>query len=113
MPKCRTEDAVVRLIRDRGEAGRSKYRKSMDRRDITPSGWVRHFQEELADGLQYAERMHGLALLLESAIPIMRKHAEAGQPQAIAWMKKLQRQCDFPCQFPAGHKEESHARLDA
>lgn len=63
----KTEDAVVEMIRSRGEFGRGKYKTSMDRKDLTMSEWIIHYQEEMADGLQYAERMKGGAELLERA----------------------------------------------
>ena len=59
MRPCRAEDRVVQMIRRRGVVGRAKYATSMDREDFTTSQWIQHFQEELADGLQYAERMKG------------------------------------------------------
>jgi hypothetical protein len=56
-PECKTEDAVVDLIRSRGKVGRKKYGTSMDRQDLTPAQWCQHLQEELADALQYVERV--------------------------------------------------------
>lgn len=43
----------------------------MDRNDLHPDEWVRHHQEELADALQYAERLKGMAELLHEARDIM------------------------------------------
>ena len=65
------EDAVVAMIRSRGKVGRRKYRTTMDRRDLHPDEWVQHHQEELADALQYAERLKGMAELLHTARDIM------------------------------------------
>jgi hypothetical protein len=55
--ECKTEDTVVDLIRSRGAVGRKKYGTSMDREDLTPAQWCQHLQEELADALQYVERV--------------------------------------------------------
>lgn len=68
---CKTEDAIVELIRSRGKAGRKTYRNSMDRRDLHPDEWIEHHQQELADGLQYAERIKGATKLLHEARDIM------------------------------------------
>ncbi len=65
------ENAVVAMIRSRGKVGRRKYRTTMDRKDLHPDEWVQHYQEELADALQYAERMKGMAELLHTARDIM------------------------------------------
>lgn len=68
---CNTEDAVIEMIRSRGKVGRHKYRTTMDRRDLHPDQWARHLQEELADALQYAERLKGATRLLHEARDIM------------------------------------------
>lgn len=60
-----TENKVVDLIRSRGVAGFAKYKNSMDRNDLTPQEWIQHLQEELADGLQYAERVKDAAKILD------------------------------------------------
>jgi hypothetical protein len=59
------------MIRSRGKVGRQKYRTTMDRKDLHPDEWVQHHQEELADALQYAERLKGMAELLHTARDIM------------------------------------------
>lgn len=71
MPSSNIEKQVINLIRARGKLGRKKYRATMDRRDLKPSDWIQHFQEEMCDGLQYAERMKAIALLTESAAQIL------------------------------------------
>ena len=68
---CSTEDAVVEMIRARGKVGRRKYRSTMDRKDLHPDEWVEHHQQELADALQYAERIKGATKLLHDARDIM------------------------------------------
>ena len=65
------EDAVVHLIRTRGKVGRHKYATTMDRRDLRPEAWMQHLQEELADALQYAERVKQCGQLLDDARSIM------------------------------------------
>lgn len=59
------------MIRSRGKVGRRKYGTTMDRKDLHPDEWVQHHQEELADALQYAERLKGMAELLHTARDIM------------------------------------------
>lgn len=68
---CSTEDAVIEMIRKRGKVGRQKYRHSMDRKDLHPDEWIEHHQQELADALQYAERIKGATRLLHDARDIM------------------------------------------
>jgi hypothetical protein len=68
---CSTEDAVIEMIRKRGKVGRQKYRQSMDRKDLHPDEWIEHHQQELADALQYAERIKGASKLLHEARDIM------------------------------------------
>jgi hypothetical protein len=65
------EDAVVAMIRSRGKVGRRKYRTTMDRKDLHPDEWIEHHQQELADALQYAERIKGATKLLHEARDIM------------------------------------------
>lgn len=65
------EDAVVNMIRSQGKVGRGKYRTTMDRKDLHPDEWTQHLQEELADALQYAERLKGMGELLHTARDIM------------------------------------------
>jgi hypothetical protein len=90
-----TENAVVQMIRQRGEVGRKKYGIGMDRRDLSLAQWIQHLQEELADGLQYAERMKGGASLLDEARSIMETLAdERGWEVAADWVKRFDEQ--FP-----------------
>lgn len=67
----RVEDAVVEMIRRRGVVGRRQYRHLLDRNDLHPDEWIEHHQEELADALQYAERIKGAMRLLHDARDIM------------------------------------------
>lgn len=83
---CKTEDAVVALLRVRGRVGRLTYNASMDRSDLTPSQWIQHFQEEMGDGLQYAERVKGACKLLEEAVPMIEALATMGWETASEWL---------------------------
>lgn len=92
---CNTEDAAVNLIRDRGVIGRQTYRQTMDRSDLTPAQWARHFQEEMADGLQYGIRVEGACQLLEEARAIMQSLAtERGWDVCEQWLAR------YDAQFP-------------
>ncbi len=62
---------MIEMIRGRGKVGRQKYGQSMDRKDLHPDEWIEHHQQELADALQYAERMKGATKLLHEARDIM------------------------------------------
>lgn len=87
---CKTEDAVIELLRDRGEVGRKKYGVSMDRNDLTMVQWLQHLQEELGDALQYAERVKAASELLARAVTIIDQTAGAA---AAVWVR------DFRDQF--------------
>lgn len=91
MSTPRTEDAVVGLIRRRGAVGREKYRTSMDRRDLSPAQWFQHFQEELADGLQYAERLKRACDLLEEAAHIIGR-AAVDSGRGLQWLANYKAQ---------------------
>ena len=51
------EEQVIDLIQSRMETGKAKYGVGMDREDLTPIEWLRHFQAELLDGSIYAEKI--------------------------------------------------------
>lgn len=92
-----TENAVVQLIRSRGVVGRKTYKSTMDRRDLKLSEWIQHHQEELADALQYGERIKGGACLLEDARAIMDCLAnERGWEVARDWVKRFDQQFPKP-----------------
>jgi hypothetical protein len=52
-----TEDRVIAKIRKRRAAGRKKYGTTMERRDISLAGWLKHAQEEAMDLAVYLERI--------------------------------------------------------
>jgi hypothetical protein len=88
-PTPKTEQAVIDLIRSRGVVGLQKYGTTMDRHDLKPSEWIQHLQEELADGLQYAERIKGAEKLLEEAREIIATLAdERGWEIAADWVAR-------------------------
>lgn len=55
------EDPIVQRVvdkfRQRSAVGVQKYGTTLDRPDVDLIGWLRHFQEELMDGVNYAEAM--------------------------------------------------------
>ena len=51
------EDAVCSKIQLRAQIGKDKYGTTMDREDLTLVEWLKHLQEELMDGIVYAERV--------------------------------------------------------
>jgi hypothetical protein len=64
------EEAVCEKIRQRAKVGRQKYDATMDRTDLTDLEWLVHLQEELMDGVVYAEKVIQLLRLVpvDSAI---------------------------------------------
>lgn len=51
------EEAVIAQIRARRNAGRAKYKTSMERTDLTHLEWLRHWQQENLDAAIYAEKL--------------------------------------------------------
>jgi hypothetical protein len=78
------EKAVIKKIKGRGDVGEKKYGQTMDRTDLTPREWAVHFQEEMMDGIQYAERVIQSEELLERAVSIISAINELGDPLACA-----------------------------
>ena len=89
-----TENSVIDLIRRRGIVGREKYDATMDRRDLNISDWAQHLQEELADALQYAERVKAGAKLLENARRVMVLSAihNGWTVQSLEWVRQYDEQ---------------------
>ena len=54
-------DSVVQAVIDkfaaRAKMGKEKYGVTMDRNDLEFWDWLNHFQEELMDGIVYAEKL--------------------------------------------------------
>jgi hypothetical protein len=54
-------DSVVQAVIDkfaaRAKMGKEKYGVTMDRNDLEFWDWLNHFQEELMDGIVYAEKI--------------------------------------------------------
>ena len=59
-------ESVVAKFRSRAVIGRIKYGVTMDEAQLDFLSWLRHFQEELMDGVNYAEKM---IQTIESEIP--------------------------------------------
>lgn len=51
------EERVIAKIRQRRDAGRSKYGTTMERNDLSFAQWLQHLQEELMDAAIYAEKL--------------------------------------------------------
>ena len=50
-------DSVIEQFKERSETGISKYGTTMDRKDLSPLQWLIELQQELMDGVIYAERL--------------------------------------------------------
>jgi hypothetical protein len=48
--------AVIDKFANRAKMGKEKYGVTMDRDDLEFWDWLNHFQEELMDGIVYAEK---------------------------------------------------------
>lgn len=49
--------AVINKFASRAKMGKEKYGVTMDRNDLEFWEWLNHFQEELMDGIIYAEKL--------------------------------------------------------
>lgn len=56
-PQPEVEEAVCAQIRARRDAGRAKYKTTMERTDLTPLQWLQHAQEEALDLAIYLEKL--------------------------------------------------------
>lgn len=54
------EDSVCEKILSRAELGENKYKKTMERDDLTLKEWVNHAQEEAMDLAIYLEKIQTL-----------------------------------------------------
>jgi hypothetical protein len=52
-------ESVIEKFRGRSKAGFKKYGTNLDRKDLSPLEWLNHLQEELQDGILYAEKLKG------------------------------------------------------
>lgn len=57
MNELECEEAVIAKIRQRRDAGRKKYGKTMERDDFDTEKWASMLQEELLDASVYIERL--------------------------------------------------------
>lgn len=56
-PKDSIVESVVERFKERSEVGFNKYGTNLDRKDLSPLEWLNHLQEELQDGILYAEKL--------------------------------------------------------
>jgi len=56
-----TQDSVVNSViqsfKERSDVGFKKYGTNLDRKDLSVLEWISHFQQELQDGILYAEKL--------------------------------------------------------
>ena len=49
--------SIIQKFQTRSEMGREKYGTDLDRNDLATIDWLNHLQEELMDGILYAEKL--------------------------------------------------------
>ena len=74
--KSEIAEKVKNIIDQQVEKGISKYGQTLDMNDDTVINRLTHFQEELADGLQYAEWIKEAMMDLKSSLNQVRSAAE-------------------------------------
>ena len=50
-------DTVIQRFKDRSEVGIIKYKKTLDRTDLSEIDWINHAQEEAMDLILYLEKL--------------------------------------------------------
>lgn len=78
---------------------------AMIRKYLTPSQWWKHHLEEMADGMQYAERNYQSALLLERSYEMIESIAHDRH-----WETAQQWLDDYKKQFPEPKKSNPHSK---
>ena len=82
--KSEIAENVKAIIDQQVEKGISKYGQTLDMNDDTIINRLNHFQEELADGLQYAEWIKQALLELKTSLNKVRESAsKEGYLQAL------------------------------
>lgn len=56
-PKDSVVESVISKFKERSEVGFKKYGTNLDRKDLSALEWLNHLQEELQDGILYAEKL--------------------------------------------------------
>ena len=74
--KSEIAEKVKNIIDQQVEKGISKYGQTLDMNDDTVINRLNHFQEELADGLQYAEWIKEAMMDLKTSLNQVRSAAE-------------------------------------
>jgi hypothetical protein len=60
------EERVINEIRKRRDAGRAKYKTTMERTDLTRKQWLQHAKEEALDLAIYLEKLIQLEELYDT-----------------------------------------------
>jgi hypothetical protein len=50
-------EEIVSKFQERSRVGIEKYGTTLDRKDLTSLDWINHLQEEMMDGILYAQRL--------------------------------------------------------
>jgi hypothetical protein len=88
--KSEIAESVKNIIDAQVEKGISKYGQTLDMNDDTIINRLNHFQEELADGLQYAEWIKQALFDLKTSLNKVRESAsKEGYLQALDDLDKL------------------------
>jgi hypothetical protein len=54
--------SIINKFTERSKFGKEKYGTDLDRDDLSVLEWLTHFQEELMDGILYAEKLKQVLL---------------------------------------------------
>ena len=57
--------SIIHKFSERAKMGKEKYGQTLDRDDVGMVEWITHFQEELMDGILYAEKLKQRISLIE------------------------------------------------
>ena len=88
--KSEIAEKVKNIIDQQVKKGISKYGQTLDMNDDTIINRLNHFQEELADGLQYAEWIKEAMMDLKTSLNQVRSAAEKqGYLKALDYLDNL------------------------
>lgn len=73
------EDNVCNKIQERKAIGFKKYKKTMERDDLTELEWLNHYQQELMDAANYCEKL----------IQIKEKEMKSWIYRVYVWLREM------------------------
>jgi hypothetical protein len=74
--------SIINKFTERSKFGKEKYGTDLDRDDLSVLEWLTHFQEELMDGILYAEKLKQVLLEKDLLNKEYKHHFEKSTPNS-------------------------------